>query len=157
MRLFPKVQGSQSGGAAALGSFTKLPVDPERLERSLAPRAGSKQAQVIDLFRAVWWRGAGRAVRPYRRRLPAYRSNMSGAFCGAQKIDLAGRKTWCVSHDPEFAAKAAEIVGLSGFLITISIAVIGWLIWPPLAALWCIQKDNRRRPPFSKPQGLVMV
>jgi transposase len=33
-------------------------------------------------------------------------------FLRAQKIDLAGRKTWCVSQDPEFAAKAAEIVGL---------------------------------------------
>src|SRR5579864_5142483 len=33
-------------------------------------------------------------------------------FLRAQKIDLAGRKTWCVSTDPEFAAKAAEIVGL---------------------------------------------
>jgi transposase len=33
-------------------------------------------------------------------------------FLRAQKIDLAGRKTWCVSEDPEFAAKAAEIVGL---------------------------------------------
>lgn len=33
-------------------------------------------------------------------------------FLPAQKIDLAGRKSWCVSHDPEFAAKAAEIVGL---------------------------------------------
>ena len=33
-------------------------------------------------------------------------------FLRAQKIDLAGRKTWCQSNDPEFAAKAAEIVGL---------------------------------------------
>jgi len=33
-------------------------------------------------------------------------------FLRAQKIDLAGRKSWCVSQDPEFAAKAAEIVGL---------------------------------------------
>lgn len=33
-------------------------------------------------------------------------------FLRAQQIDLAGRKSWCVSHDPEFAAKAAEIVGL---------------------------------------------
>jgi transposase len=33
-------------------------------------------------------------------------------FLRAQKIDLAGRKSWCVSHDPEFAAKAAEIVVL---------------------------------------------
>jgi hypothetical protein len=30
----------------------------------------------------------------------------------AQKINLAGRKRWCESNDPEFAAKAAEIVGL---------------------------------------------
>ena len=30
----------------------------------------------------------------------------------AHKIDLSGRKSWCVSNDPEFAAKAAEIVGL---------------------------------------------
>jgi transposase len=33
-------------------------------------------------------------------------------FLRAQKIDLAGRKSWCQSNDPEFAAKAAEIVGL---------------------------------------------
>jgi transposase len=33
-------------------------------------------------------------------------------FLRAQKIDLAGRKSWCASTDPEFAAKAAEIVGL---------------------------------------------
>jgi hypothetical protein len=33
-------------------------------------------------------------------------------FLRAQKIDLAGRKSWCERNDPEFAAKAAEIVGL---------------------------------------------
>ncbi len=33
-------------------------------------------------------------------------------FLRAHKIDLAARKSWCVSSDPEFAAKAAEIVGL---------------------------------------------
>lgn len=33
-------------------------------------------------------------------------------FLRAQKIDLSGRKSWCVSNDPDFAAKAAEIVGL---------------------------------------------
>src|SRR6266566_9231458 len=33
-------------------------------------------------------------------------------FLRAQKIDLAGRKSWCESNDPAFAAKAAEIVGL---------------------------------------------
>jgi hypothetical protein len=33
-------------------------------------------------------------------------------FLRAQKIDLAGRKSWCESDDPEFAAKAADLVGL---------------------------------------------
>jgi transposase len=33
-------------------------------------------------------------------------------FLRAQKIDLSGRKAWCESSDPEFVAKAAEIVGL---------------------------------------------
>jgi hypothetical protein len=33
-------------------------------------------------------------------------------FLRAHKIDLSGRKSWCVSNEPEFAAKAAEIVGL---------------------------------------------
>lgn len=33
-------------------------------------------------------------------------------FLRAQKIDLAARKSWCESKDPEFVAKAADIVGL---------------------------------------------
>ena len=33
-------------------------------------------------------------------------------FLRAQKIDLSGRKSWCVNSDPEFVAKAADIVGL---------------------------------------------
>jgi transposase len=33
-------------------------------------------------------------------------------FLRAQKIDLAGRKSWCESNDPQFAAKAADVVGL---------------------------------------------
>jgi transposase len=33
-------------------------------------------------------------------------------FLRKQKIDLAGRKSWCESKDPEFAAKAADVVGL---------------------------------------------
>ena len=33
-------------------------------------------------------------------------------FLRAQRIDLAGRKSWCLSTDPEFVAKAADIVGL---------------------------------------------
>lgn len=33
-------------------------------------------------------------------------------FLRRQKIDLSGRKSWRLSNDPEFAANAAEIVGL---------------------------------------------
>jgi transposase len=33
-------------------------------------------------------------------------------FLRVQNIDLAGRRSRCVSQDPEFAAKAAEILGL---------------------------------------------
>jgi transposase len=33
-------------------------------------------------------------------------------FLRAQKIDLVARKSWCESKDPEFVAKAADIVGL---------------------------------------------
>lgn len=33
-------------------------------------------------------------------------------FLRENRIDLDGRKSWCESPDPEFAAKAAEIVGL---------------------------------------------
>ena len=33
-------------------------------------------------------------------------------FLREQRIDLDGSKSWCESDDPEFAAKAAEIVGL---------------------------------------------
>jgi transposase len=33
-------------------------------------------------------------------------------FLRAQRIALAGRRSWCLSSDPEFVAKAADIVGL---------------------------------------------
>jgi transposase len=33
-------------------------------------------------------------------------------FLRGQKIDLSGRKSWCESDDPEFVAKAADVVGL---------------------------------------------
>jgi transposase len=33
-------------------------------------------------------------------------------FLRMQRIDLAGRRSWCLSTDPEFVAKAADIVGL---------------------------------------------
>src|SRR6185369_13895377 len=33
-------------------------------------------------------------------------------FLREQRIDLAGRKSWCESNDPAFVAKAADVVGL---------------------------------------------
>src|SRR6202158_314324 len=33
-------------------------------------------------------------------------------FLREHQIDLAARKSWCESHDPAFAAKAADVVGL---------------------------------------------
>ena len=33
-------------------------------------------------------------------------------FLRTHNIDLAGRKSWCESNDPDFAAKAADVVGL---------------------------------------------
>ena len=33
-------------------------------------------------------------------------------FLREQRIDLAARKSWCQTNDPDFVAKAAEIVGL---------------------------------------------
>src|ERR1700720_1922762 len=33
-------------------------------------------------------------------------------FLRVHKVDLSARKSWCESNDPDFAAKAAEIVGL---------------------------------------------
>src|SRR5215468_8772853 len=35
-----------------------------------------------------------------------------GAFCGKEGICLARQRSWCVSTDPEFTVKAADIVGL---------------------------------------------
>ena len=54
---------------------------------------------------------AGR-VRCWQPRSAMSMSSMSGALLRAQKIDLAGRKSWCESNDPEFVAKAADVVGL---------------------------------------------
>ena len=33
-------------------------------------------------------------------------------FLREHNVDLAARKSWCESNDPEFAAKAADVVGL---------------------------------------------
>jgi len=47
------------------------------------------------------------------------------------KIDLSGRKSWCESNDPEFASKAAEVVGL-------------YMAPPDNAVVICVPRDNQR-------------
>jgi transposase len=54
-------------------------------------------------------------------------------FLRAHKIDLSGRKSWCESNDPEFAAKAADIVGL-------------YLAPPENAIVICVDESLRSRP-----------
>ena len=57
--------------------------------------------------------GHGRCTAPLMARLLGdVHEQYVWRFLRAQNIDLAGRRSWCVSQDPEFAAKAAEIVGL---------------------------------------------
>jgi transposase len=49
-----------------------------------------------------------------------------------QKIDLGGRKSWCESKDPEFAVKAADVVGL-------------YMAPPDKAVVICIDEKPRSR------------
>jgi transposase len=48
-------------------------------------------------------------------------------FLRAQKIDLAGRKSWCDSNDPAFVAKAADVVGL--YMAPPALPVMFLLAW----------------------------
>ena len=79
--------------------------------------------------KSVYGEGAGKRILSILDRpVPAGRARWTGdlvaaalgdvdvnyvrCFLRKQKIDLAGRKSWCESNDPDFAAKAADIVGL---------------------------------------------
>ena len=53
-------------------------------------------------------------------------------FLRAQKIDLTGRKSWCESDDPEFVAKAADVVGL-------------YLASPENAIVICVDERSARK------------
>jgi transposase len=61
-------------------------------------------------------------------------------FLRAQKIDLSGRKSWCESDDPDFVAKAAEIVGL--------------YIAPPENAIVLAIDESLRSRPWSAPKAI---
>ena len=53
-------------------------------------------------------------------------------FLRAQKIDLAGRKSWWESNDPEFVAKDADAIGL-------------YMAPPENAIVICLTKSPRSR------------
>ena len=61
-------------------------------------------------------------------------------FLRAQKIDLDGRKSWCESNDPEFAAKAAEIVGL--YMAPPENAIVICVDESPRSRRWSERKDT---------------
>ena len=66
--------------------------------------------QVLDLKAPV---GHGRWTGPLiANALGAVNVQQVWRVLREQKIDLAARKSWCESNDPDFAAKAAGIVGL---------------------------------------------
>lgn len=71
-------------------------------------------------------------------------------FLRAQQIDLAARKSWCESHDPEFAAKAAEIVGL--YLAPPENALVLAVDETP-----SIQALERRQGCLKRPNGRAMT
>lgn len=67
-----------------------------------------------------------------------------------QKISLARRKSWCVSTDPEFSAKAADIVGL--YLNPPENAVVLCVDEKP-----CIQALERAQGWIRMPDGKAMT
>jgi transposase len=85
-----------------------------------APRSGKPRTYGADADRRVLAlldrpppRGCARWTAPLlARELGDVSDQHIWRFLRAQGIDLAGRKSWCLTTDPEFAAKAAAIVGL---------------------------------------------
>ena len=64
-----------------------------------------------SIRRRLW--GDGRWTAPLlSRELVDVSDQYIWRFLREQKIDLAARKSWCQTDDPDFVAKAAEIVGL---------------------------------------------
>ena len=93
-------------------------------DRLAGPRT-TRLGETEDLWRGRWSAHSGDADRPppagllragtaplLGQALADVSDQYIWRFLRAQQIDLPGRKSWCVSPDPDFAAKAADIVGL---------------------------------------------
>src|SRR5918994_233049 len=78
--------GRELGCARGVVSKWRVRFAKDRLARWTAPLLATALGDVSDQY--IW------------------------RFLRTRRIDLAGRKSWCLSTDPEFAAKAAAIVGL---------------------------------------------
>lgn len=83
-------------------------------ERGAEPRYGPEHdRRILGLLDRPPPAGYGNWSAPLRaRELGNIHEQYIWRFLRAQKIDLAGRKSWCQSNDPDFVAKAADIVGL---------------------------------------------
>ena len=83
------------------------------------PRPGPTPRYTVDTDRRILARldqappaGYGRWTAPLlSRELVDVSDQYIWRFLREQKIDLAARKSWCQTDDPDFVAKAAEIVG----------------------------------------------
>ena len=113
--------GRELGCARGVVSKWRLRFARERLAGLAdAPRSGkpktygeSTDRRILALLDQPPPRGFGRWTAPL---LAMQLGDVSDQYIWrllrAQRIDLAGRKSWCLSDDPEFVAKAADIVGL---------------------------------------------
>jgi transposase len=66
-------------------------------------------------------------------------------FLRRHKIDLVARKSWCESNDPDFTAKAADVVGL--YVAPPEKAIVLALTKSPRSRRWSVRKaraDDRR-------------
>src|SRR5918994_1399147 len=84
----------------------------ERATLEAWARATSIERRRVERARIVLLAAAGLASRAIAQELGDVSDQHIWRFLRAQRIDLAGRRSWCLSTDPEFVAKAADIVGL---------------------------------------------
>src|SRR6516165_268122 len=64
-------------------------------------------------------------------------------FLGSHKIDLAARKSWCERNDPNFTAKAADVVGL--------------YVGPPAQAIVLCVDENPSIQALERAQGYLKL
>jgi transposase len=113
--------GREVGCARGVVSKWRVRFAQDRLDGLAdAPRSGKPRTYGADADRRILAlldrpppQGFARWTAPLiARQLADISDQYIWRFLRAQGIDLAGRKSWCLTTDPEFAAKAAAIVGL---------------------------------------------